>query len=105
MADVYPYLAPGDPVTLDLVTGASGITGKVVAVDLTDDGSLRCLSIIDDPGRSDPLRIRGDLVALWRRGEPVRRTVPQGIAVPAGNLEQIRAALPGQPNGMQGGRQ
>jgi hypothetical protein len=96
--DVYPYLTPGDPVTLDLVTGVSGITGEVVAVDVASDGSLRCLSIRDDPARPDPLRIRGELISMWRCGQPVRRAAPQGIAVPAGNLEQLRARLP-QPNG------
>jgi hypothetical protein len=85
--DTYPYLEPGDPVTLDLVTGASGLTGEVVAVDLAEDGSLRCLSIRDDPKRPDLLRIRGDLIAIWRCGQPVRRAVPQGIAVPTGMPE------------------
>jgi hypothetical protein len=82
----YPYLEPGDTVTCDLVNGASGLTGEVVAVDLNSDGSLRCLTIRDDPARPDPLHIRGDLIAIWRRGAPVRRAVPQGIAVPAGSL-------------------
>jgi hypothetical protein len=84
MADTYPYLEVGDPVTLDLLNGASGINGEVVAVDLNDDGTLRCLSIRDDPARPDLLRIHGGSIAIWRCGQPVRRAVPQGLAVPAG---------------------
>ena len=91
MAETYPYLESGDPVTLDLVNGVN-LTGEVVAVDLAGDGSLRCLSIRDDQGRPDPLRIRGDLIALWRCGKPVtvRRPIPQGIAVPAGVPADLR---------------
>ena len=81
--DSYPYLEPGDPVTLDTTLGHQGLTGEVVAVDLNEDGTIRCLSL-REPSRPDPLRIRGDLIALWRKGEPVRRQVQQGIAVPAG---------------------
>lgn len=84
--DTYPYLAPGDEVTLDTLNGLSGLTGEVTAVDLNDDGTIRCLSVRDDPARPDPLRIRGDLLAIWRKGAPVRRTVPQGLAIPAGGL-------------------
>jgi len=84
--DTYPYLVPGDIVTFDLVNGAGGITGEVVSADLAADGTLRCLTVRDDPARPDPLHIHGAAIAIWRRGVPVRQTVPRQIAVPAGSL-------------------
>jgi hypothetical protein len=82
-ASVYPHLEPGDEVTLDLVTGVTGLHGIVELVELDEQGTLRCLSVIDDQGR-DPLRIRGDLVAIWRKGAPVRQVRPQlSVPIPA----------------------
>jgi hypothetical protein len=98
MTDTYPYLAPGDEVALDLVTGLSGLTGEVVGVDLAPGGTWRCLSIRQD-GQEHPLRIKGELVAVWRLGKPVPRQLPQGIQVPVGGLPP--GLLDRGPNGRQ----
>jgi hypothetical protein len=100
MTETYPYLAPGDHITCDLLNGATGLTGEVVSVDLAPDGSWRCLSIRQD-GTEEVLRVRGDLVALWRLGEPVQQPAPQGIAIPAGSLPPPGLFGPG-PKGRQG---
>ena len=76
----YPHLEPGDEVTLDLVTGITGLNGTVTHVELDEAGTLRCLSVVDDPAR-EPLRIRGDLVAIWRKGAPVRQIQRQPLSV------------------------
>ena len=83
----YPYLEEGDTVTLDTTTGATGLTGTVVAIDLDNDGRLRCLSLeVDDPTAGTMvLRIAGPVIALWRQGAPVRQQLPKGIALPALN--------------------
>jgi hypothetical protein len=80
----YPHLEVGDEVTLDLVTGITGLHGTVAAVELDEAGALRCLSVVDDPER-EPLRIRGDLIGIWRKGAPVRQ-VPRQLSVPVPHL-------------------
>lgn len=92
----YPRLGvkPGDRITLDLTTGTTGLTGEVAEVVTDQDGGVRQLAIRDDPARDDPIWIRGDLIAIWRLGDPVvrRAMVPGGLQVPYGI-----------PNGLQGG--
>jgi hypothetical protein len=94
MSDSYPYLEVGDEVTLDLVTGLQGLHGTVEALDLADDGGIRCLSIreIAAPER-EPLRVRGDLIALWRKGTPVRQIQRQQMS--PGELALNLGRLPG----------
>jgi hypothetical protein len=90
MSDSYPYLEVGDEVTLDLLTGLQGLHGTVEALDLTDDGGIRCLSLreIAAPER-EPLRIRGDLISLWRKGTPVRQIQRQQLAYGGLNLGNL----------------
>lgn len=83
--DSYPYLEPGDTVTFDLATGLRGITGEVVDVDVAADGRWRTLSIRED-AHPDPVHFRADLITIWRKGDPIRQQVPQGIAIPTGPL-------------------
>ena len=89
----YPRLGvtPGDRITLDLTTGVGGITGEVVEVLADEDGGVRQLAIRDDPARPDPIWIRGDLISIWRLGEPVaKRVMPGGLQVPVGIPDGLR---------------
>jgi hypothetical protein len=78
----------GQQITLNLVNGL-GVTGILEKVEYDDNVGLKQLSIRDQPDRDDLLHIRGDLLAIWRLGEPVPQAqpVPQGtILIPAGPL-------------------
>lgn len=84
--DSYPYIKPGDEITLDTTIGLTGLCGEVVAVDRSPDGSLRCLSIREAGSDRPPLRIAGQVVALWRLGKPLQRRVAHPLAIPAGQV-------------------
>jgi hypothetical protein len=82
VSEVYPFIKPGDEITFTLVTGPT-LTGECLRVELDADGGWRSLSIREKDGHE--LHVRGDLVALWRTGEPITQStqisIPQ-IAIP-----------------------
>ena len=82
MTDRFPYVDAGDEITLDLVNGAN-LHGTLAGYSLDDGGDLRSLSL-QEPGQEYPLHVRGELIAVWRCGKPIRRAPAAGIAVPAG---------------------
>jgi hypothetical protein len=69
----YPRLRVkvGDQLTLTTIQNQT-ITGEVADLEETEDGGVRALAIRDDPNRDDPVWVRGDLIALWRLGAPIR---------------------------------
>jgi hypothetical protein len=80
----YPHLGAqiGDQITFTLTGGGLTITGEVVDLDAAPDGGVRAIAVRDDPARSDPVWVRGDLIGLWRHGAPAVRAVQQ-LQVPA----------------------
>ena len=82
----FPFLAPGDPVSIDSIGGAT-IPGAVVDWALDNEGRLVWLAIDQEAAPmakgSGPLVIQGAVIAVWRRGVPIRQPRQIDLALPA----------------------